>query len=412
MTQSSRFSSLEQHNLNRECHKIAEWWMAHSVDSLHGGFVGEIDAKSNPVISANKGIILNTRILWFFSEAAIFHKNAEYQKHAKRAYEYLIEYFDDKEHGGVFWELDYQGKCLNVKKQSYAQAFAIYGLSAYYELTGDNTVLDKALAYFDYLERYASDSQEGGYFEAFAQDWQPLQDMRLSEKDLNYPKTMNTHLHIIEAYTRLYQVSNNARVGSALTSLLFVFDKHIILKPSCHLSLFQRADWHDCSPAFSYGHDIECSWLLWEATQVLKQSDVTEHFRPIVIGMAETCLKEAIGERGQFCEQITFSDQKKHQESDWWVQAEAIVGFLQAYELTENGAFKQAAEKIWQFTQEQHIDREYGEWFWLALCDQNGKNAIYKAGFWKGPYHNGRAMMAASRILEHVNQGVCDEVAE
>jgi mannobiose 2-epimerase len=408
----SAFNVLDVQALERECHKIADWWMAHSIDSLHGGFVGEIDAKSNPVISANKGIILNARILWFFSEAAKEFKNAQYAEVAERAYGYLMQYFDDGIHGGVCWELDYQGQCINSKKQSYAQAFAIYGLSAYYRLTGDKRALAKALHYFDLLEQHAVDLQHGGYFEAFTQDWRPVDDMRLSDKDLNYPKSMNTHLHIIEAYTALYAVSGKPQVAAALESLLLVFEQHIVLKPSLHLSLFQSHDWQDCSPAFSFGHDIECSWLLWEAVEVLNQPQISAQFRPLVLKMATVCLEQAIGERGQVCDQLTFADQKIHQDSFWWVQAEAIIGFLQAFQLSGLPKFKQAAEKVWQFTQEQHIDREYGEWSWLALCDQPSKDSTYKAGFWKGPYHNGRAMMVAARLLRDMEQEILHEMAK
>jgi cellobiose epimerase len=408
---SAKFSQLNIHSLNRECLKIADWWMTHSVDLLHGGFVGEVDAKSNPIINANKGIILNTRILWFFSELAIEFDKLEYKKMAERAYHYLIQYFDDKQFGGVCWELDYQGRCLNAKKQSYAQAFAIYALSAYYRLSGDQEALDKAMVYFELLEQHAIDPQFGGYFEAFAADWQPLEDMRLSDKDLNYPKSMNTHLHIIEAYTGLFKASANAQVGQALMTLLSVFDQHIILKPSMHLSLFQDKKWQDCSPAVSYGHDIECSWLLLEAVEVLNQHALTQHFQPLMINMAQICLEQAIGQRGQVCEQLTLADQHVHQASFWWVQAEALVGFLYAYQHTGTEKFKHAAENVWQFIQEQHIDREYGEWFWLALCDQTKHDDTYKAGFWKGPYHNGRAMMVAARLLNELEKAVSNEVA-
>ena len=412
MIEAAAFSKLDTRLLDTECHKIADWWMTHSVDQLHGGFFGEIDAKANPVIAANKGIILNTRILWFFSEAAFTYEKAEYRQIAKRAFDYLVTFFDDKQHGGVLWELDYQGKCLSGKKQTYAQAFAIYALSAYYRLTGDESALDKALAYFELLEQHAIDQEYGGYFEAFSQDWQPLDDMRLSDKDLNFPKSMNTHLHVIEAYTSLYQICQKSQVGKALESLLTVFEQHIILKPSMHLSLFQSVDWQDCSPAFSYGHDIECSWLLWEAVKVLNQPALSHKFKAVVLGMAEVCLNQAIGHHGQICDQFTFADQLTHSDSFWWVQAEALVGFLHAYQLGGDEKFKQAAENVWQFIQQQHIDHEYGEWFWLALCDQDAVDDNYKVGFWKGPYHNGRTMMVASRLLLQIEQEVVHEMAK
>jgi mannobiose 2-epimerase len=403
--------NLSAESLDKECHQIASWWMNNALDNEYGGFVGEIDFTGGLVPKANKGIILNTRILWFFSEAATHFNDANYRRVADRAFEYLIAHFDDKKLGGVVWELDHQGSCVNGKKQTYAQAFAIYGLAAYFRLSQNQTALNKAMEYFELIERFAIDPQFGGYLEAFDQDWTALDDVRLSEKDLNSPKSMNTHIHILEAYTCLLRVAREPKVKDALNNLLQIIFSKILNPSTYHLYLFQDMSWHDQSTSISYGHDIECSWLLWDALDALGDAKLKAKYRSTVIKMAEVCLAQSIGDLGQVCDQLTLVDNKKHFESFWWVQAEALVGFLNAFNLTGEPAYIAACEKIWLFTQEQHIDYEHGEWHWTAVRDQNPAEPIYKVGFWKGPYHNGRAMMEAAVLLRQGKGKVAHEVA-
>ncbi len=387
-------------SMDSECHKIADWWVNNTVDHENGGFWGAIDNADNPNKKASKGIILNTRILWFFSEAARHYSDASYLEMAKRAYHYLTEHFDDTVHGGVIWELDFTGGPISGKKQTYAQAFAIYSLAAYYRCSNDDNALAKALSYFDLIESKTIDLKYGGYLEAFSQNWDYIEDVRLSQKDKNLPKSMNTHIHILEAYTGLYRASDNSRVANSLKNLLVLICDTILDNQTYHLRLFQNMDWSDMSESYSYGHDIECSWLIWDAVTALGDPTLMERYKPTVLKMAEICLEQSLGDLGQVCDQYTFVDKKKHIESEWWVQAEALVGFLNAYQLTGKTEYFSACEKIWRFTQEQHIDFTNGEWSWFAKRDRTKDNEMYKAGFWKGPYHNGRAMMEASELLK------------
>jgi mannobiose 2-epimerase len=394
--------------LQAECHIIAQWWIDHAIDNENGGFYGEINVQGESVPNAAKGIILNTRILWFFSEAAIKFNNEHYAEIADRAYDYLIAKFDDAEHSGVYWQLNALGACTNSKKQVYAHAFAIYGLSAYYMLRKHPPALMKALAYFELIEKHAIDSKYGGYLEAFAKDWTALRDVRLSTKDQNSPKTMNTHIHILEAYTCLYRATKNKRVGHALRKLINVICTKILDVKSFHLRLFMDMNWQDVSTAYSYGHDIECSWLIWDAVIALEDGTLSKQYAKTIVNMAEVCLQQSIGDLGHVCDQYTFADNKKHLESFWWVQAESLVGFLNAFQLTGDAAFYEACVKIWAFIQEQHIDEAQGEWLWSAKRDDKPGRVkdinvpVYKAGFWKGPYHNGRSMMEGSVLLREV----------
>lgn len=392
-----------QDEFSTELNNISLWWINNTVDQHHGGFFGEISASGEVVDSASKGIVLNTRILWYFSEIAQYKQCPKAKALAERAYHYLLDNFDDKQNGGVMWELDHSGKVIDDKKQTYAQSFAIYALASYYRLTGEQQAIDKALQYFELLEKYTLDHEQGGYLEAFSNDWQEIEDMRLSEKDANLPKTMNTHLHVLEAYSNLQNVYPSIKVAAALQRLIDYFQGDIVDHASYHLRLFMCRHWGDYSQAYSFGHDIECSWLLHKSLKVLNNSKMTDKVLPTVVKLAETCLAEGIGQHGQVLDEIDIKNGNIHAASCWWIQAEALVGFLNAYELTNDKAYFDAVVSIWQFIKRYHIDHQHGEWHWLATIDQSADYNIYKAGFWKGPYHNGRALMEVLKLLDKLN---------
>jgi len=380
-----------------ELHRLGAWWSANALDEENGGFVGEIDVNNQRRKNAEKGIILNSRILWFFSEVCRFTGNAEYKTLATKAYEYICNYFYDSEHGGVFWALDASGQCLNDRKQVYAQAFTLYGLSAYYRISADDKALEMARALFELIEG-AHDDNALGYIEAFDRAWKPLDDMRLSDKDLNAPKTMNTHLHILEAYTTLYLAAPSPAVEKAMRRCLQYFHDFIIDHESHHLRMFQANDWTDLSTSYSYGHDIESSWLIWEAVEALGDEDLIDKFKPVVLGMADTVLRDGIGENGEVLDAYNFKTQTLLDERVWWVQAEGLVGFYYAYNISGEQKYYDAFLKVWAFIKNYQIDKANGEWFWLSEKDRP-ETGDYKVGFWKGPYHNGRAMMEICKLL-------------
>jgi mannobiose 2-epimerase len=394
-----RFASLQQ-EFHQELIAIADWWAKYTVDHEQGGFYGEIDVDNNPVKSASKGIILNARILWFFSEVAQEVDNPDYRACATRAYDYLLAHFFDNEHGGVYWELDAAAAPINTKKQVYAQAFTIYALCAYYQLTGDAQALARALECFNLVELHAIDHAREGYLEAFTREWGVMGDLRLSDKDLNYPKSQNTHLHILEAYTTLYQAHPAPEVKAALKYNIKMFDKYMIDRNTHHLRMFMDLEWKDFSPGYTYGHDIEASWLIAKALESLGDADYLAELTPTLIKIAEVTVKEAIGEQGQVIDSFDFSTRRTNLDTVWWVQAEALVGFLYAYTTTGEEHYYRAAENSWQFIKTYQIDQENGEWFWLSKLNAQNTEHYYKVGFWKCPYHNGRAMMEAIRYLQ------------
>ena len=385
--------------LHEELVAIADWWLKHTVDNEQGGFYGEVGADNLPTHNASKGIILNSRILWFFSEAARELKSDEYRQAAKRAYDYIVNYFFDKEHGGVYWELDAQGNPINTKKQVYAQAFTIYAFTAYYQLTQNPQVLAQALECFELLESKTIDCKREGYLEAFTREWGVIEDVRLSEKDLNFPKSQNTHLHVLEAYTTLNQVNPTPEVAAALRYNIELFDKYMIDKDTYHLRMFLDHDWNDHSPGFTYGHDIEASWLIAKALESLGDEAYTKTLMPTLIKIAEVTLTEGIGAHGHVIDAYDFATKQHLPDIVWWVQAEALVGFLFAYSETKDGKYLHAAETIWEFIKKFQMDKQNGEWHWLANMGNQYINSYYKVGFWKCPYHNGRAMMEAAHYL-------------
>lgn len=400
LLQNTKTIPFGHHGCLQELINIANWWSRHSVDTTHGGFLGEIDFYGKQVNNAAKGIVLNSRILWFFSVLPQFNTNAHYIEMADRAFNYIVKYFDDKHHGGVYWELDYNGQLIDGKKQTYAQCFSIYALVAYFRLTENRTALNKALAYFDLIETHARDKVFGGYIECFSQQWQAVTDFRLSEKDMNLPKTMNTHLHVLEAYSALHSVAPSIETEAALRHVIALFDKHIIDKHTHHLKLFFDMQWNDYSQTYSFGHDIEASWLIWEALEVLGDNTLLSSLKPTVCNMAHTCLTEAVGNKGQVCDEFHIASKTRSEDSFWWVQAEALVGFMNAYYLTMDPIYQRACVDIWRYICDYHLDESAGEWHWQSTADNTAGNPMYKAGFWKAPYHNGRAMMEVCKLFD------------
>lgn len=378
---------------------ILPFWMDKMQDCEHGGFYGRMDGNNTLHPDANKGAILNARILWTFSAAYRLLKNPGYLAVAQRAFDYIIARFLDKQYGGVYWELDCLGNPVNRKKQVYAQGFALYGFAEFYRATGQTQALELAKEFFRLIERCV-DTERGGYFEAYTEDWQPIADMRLSEKDANEKKTMNTHLHILEPYTNLCRIWDDEELKAAQKRLIKVFMECILNRSNHHLQLFFGEDWEVKSATVSYGHDIEASWLLLEAAEVLGDQELLAEVRKLSLQIADAA-SEGIEESGS----MVYERKGEYVESErhWWVQAEAVVGYMYAFKNSANSDYKQKAMRVWEYVQDQLIDSTNGEWHWSRLADGTMNCEEDKAGFWKCPYHNGRMCM---EMMEHF--GVID----
>lgn len=379
---------------------IADWWAENTVDTVNGGFVGEIDLRGVAKPKANKGGILHARILWFFSEVARFTDREKYKQVADIAYNYLTAYFWDEKYHGIYWEVDCHGKVVNSKKHVYAQSFAIYALCAYHRLTGSNKALAKALNLYKQIEASAYDSENGGYREAFSRDWEELSEYALNESEPNFPKTMNTHLHLFEAVTSLYTICPNGDIRFSLKRLLDCFTKNFINPENFHLRIYFDNSWRDRSTSYSYGHDIECSWLLWETAGALDDDKLLSSLISLVVNMANACLKDGVGENGEVLDGYDLNEKQPFEARTWWTQAEGLVGFLNAFSMTGDVRYFQAFENVWAFINKYQKDKEIGEWQWFSLLDR--EESPYKIGFWKAPYHNGRAMLEVCKRLRQL----------
>ena len=397
---------------------ILRFWLDKMQDTVNGGFYGRIDGRMQLHPEAEKGAILNARILWSFSAAYRVLGHQAYLDAATRAKDYIIDHFIDTEHGGVYWSIDYQGNPLDTKKQFYAIGFMIYGLSEYARATGDREALDYAIALFDSIEEHAFDREYNGYIEACTRDWQPIADMRLSELDANYPKSQNTHLHIIEPYTNLLRcikemqaattcnyvpvlgavlpvdivvpIETLARIEGALRNLIHIFTDDILNPETHHLDLFFEMDWtRGAGRLESYGHDIECSWLLHEAALVLGDRQVLEKVEPIVREIAKASEK-GLRPDGSMIHEANLDTGHVDDDLHWWVQAENVVGWLNIYQHFGDDKALQRADACWQYIKQNLIDYEHGEWFWSRRKDGMLNMDDDHAGFWKCPYHNSR----------------------
>ncbi len=374
-----------------ELDNILSFWIKHTIDEKNGGFYGTILSSGVTVKNANKGAILNGRILWSFSAAYNFNKNPKYLEVAERAFNYISEYFIDKKNGGVYWELDYKGNPVNKRKQAYALGFAIYGLSEYYRASGNDRSLNLAQELFWTIEKNLSDKEFGGYIEALGEKWEHLEDMRLSLKDANEPKSMNTHLHLLEPYTNLYRCWRNPILAESIKKLIRIFLDKIIDSKTAHFNLFFDMDWKVKSNIISYGHDIEGSWLLLEAAEEIGDHDLVEEVKAMAIRMVDVTKNEGSDSDGSI-----FNEREgNHLDTDkhWWPQAEAMVGYTNVWQITGDKKYLDEAEKVWNFIKLRIIDKEIGEWFWRV--DNFGDPYITdeKTGFWKCPYHNTRALI-------------------
>ena len=339
---------------------------------------------------ADKGAILNARILWTFSAAYRVLGKSEYLKIATRAKQYFIDHFIDLEYGGVYWSLDYKGQPKDTKKQFYAIGFAIYGLSEYARATNDQEALEQAINLYRCVEEHALDKEYNGYIEAMTRNWQPIDDMRLSEYDANYPKSQNTHLHIIEPYANLYRVWPSKELEASLRNIIGIFTDRILNPETHHLDLFFEMDWkRGAGQLESYGHDIECSWLMHEAALVLGDQKVLNKVEPIVQIVAKASEK-GLNVDGSMIHEANLTAGTKDDDLHWWVQAEAVVGFYNIYQHFHDEAALEKALRCWQYIKENLIDYQHGEWYWSRHRDGSLNTVDDKAGFWKCPYHNGR----------------------
>jgi len=395
VTTSQLAPKLRQHLLGH----IMPFWCGPAVDRVNGGWMAWLSNDLQPDRSQPKGLIVNARILWVFSAVYQAQPKPPFRKMANRAFDYLINRFWDAQHGGAFWRLDDSGKVLDDAKKIYGQAFYIYALTEFHRAFKSEGALHRALTLFELIEKHAHDSEFGGYIEVCRRDWSEAgPDARLSDKDMNEKKSMNNHLHILEAYTNLYRATQNPAVEQRLHELVQLFLDRIFDARTGHLHHFFNEEWQVRSDTYTFGHDIEASWLLCEAAEVLDDPTLLARVRAAALQMADKVLAEGVRADGGLCYEGK-AGQIIDGGRECWPQAEAIVGFLNAFQLSGEPKYVVAAERVWDYVERHLIDQVHGEWFWRINEDGKPDAKLPKVSEWKGPYHVSRACLETMRRL-------------
>lgn len=378
---------------------ILPFWSERMFDTS-GGFYGRMDGNDQLDIDAQRGGILNARILWTFSSAYRILGDSAWLSMATHARNYIIQHFIDRRHGGTFRSVDAAGNPVDKLKQTYSQAFFIYALTEYYRVTGDEESLGEAKKIFALIEHYCYDKQNNGYFEAFDQEWKRVNDQLIGEKSEQDTKGMNTHLHLMEAYTNLYRVWPDKMVAARLRNLIRLFLERLIDPQTRHLVVFTNDQWEKTSDINSYGHDIEASWLLDEAATVLGDTELKNKVEEISLHVLQAAC-EGLQPDGSLIYEKDIVTGHSDTDRHWWPQAEAIVGFTNAWKLTGDKGYLLKAKRCWEYTNRTLVDHQHGEWYY-SVSEQGVPNRQSdKAGFWKCPYHNGRMCL---ELIERVAQ--------
>jgi mannobiose 2-epimerase len=385
--------------LDAELENILNYWIKNTVDNQHGGFVGRIDDTESVHHQAPKGSVLNARILWSFSAAYQIKPNEPYLKMAERAFQFIKDHFIDQQFGGVYWSVDYLGNPLDTKKQVYAIAFTIYALSEFYSASQNEEARQLAIELYHLLVVRSFDAEKTGYLEAFTRDWQSIDDLRLSTKDANEKKTMNTHLHVLEAYANLYKIWPDEGLKDQLTILIHNFLDHIIDLQNHHLVLFFDEDWNRRSDTVSYGHDIEASWLLLEAAEIIGNEQLITRLKKTAIEIADAAA-EGLDHDGGLWYEYEPADNHLIRQKHWWVQAEAVVGFFNAWQVSSDQKYLDIATQNWEFIKQHILDRQNGEWVWGVDAHGLLMPGEDKVGIWKCPYHNSRSCI---ELIKRIN---------
>jgi cellobiose epimerase len=378
---------------------ILPFWCGPAVDHEQGGWMGWLSNDLQPDRTQPKGLIVNSRILWAFSAAHQVRPGVIYCQMADRAFDFVMNRFWDAQHGGAFWRLDDQGRVIDEAKKIYGQAFYIYALTEYHRAFHSEAALRRALLLFELIERHAHDPEFGGYFEVCARDWSATADSRLSEKDMNEKKSMNNHLHVLEAYTNLYRVTQDPAVEQRLLELIQLFLQRILDPRTGHLHHFFDEQWRVRSDTYTFGHDIEASWLLCEAAAALGDIALLEQVRSAALQMAGAVLNEGLAADGGLCYEGK-GGQIIGRGKECWPQAEAVVGFINAFELSGDVKYLATARRVWNYIEQNLVDRVHGEWFWRINEDGTPDSQLPKASEWKGPYHGTRACLETMKRLE------------
>ncbi|MBQ8150318.1 MAG: AGE family epimerase/isomerase [Clostridia bacterium] len=376
--------------------RIIPFWQ-NLMDPEFGGYYGLLDFDLKLDKKAVKGCILNSRILWFFSSAAMCLKDESLLKNAEHAYRFMLDHCVDQELGGVYWSVNYDGTVCDDTKHTYNQAFAIYALAAYARATGRQEPIDLAWKIFEIIESKCRD--ENGYLEAYTRDFQPASNEKLSENGVMATRTMNTLLHVYEGYSGLYQATGDLRLAERLREMLEIFHSRIYNPERRRQEVFFDGEYNTLIDLHSYGHDIESAWLLDWGCSLMEDEALNQKLIPVLTEMAQNVYELAYHGAGLYNECENGVDDRKR---IWWVQAETVVGFMNAWQRNpEMTHFLKASQEVWEYIKNNIVDqREGSEWFWAVQDDGRPDSSREIVEPWKCPYHNGRMCIEMIRRLE------------
>lgn len=383
---------------------ILPFWCGPALDREQGGWMGWLSNDLKPDRTQPKGLIVNARILWAFSAVHRVKPDALFRQMANRAFDYVMNRFWDAQYGGAFWRLDDTGRVLDDSKKIYGQAFYIYALAEYHQAFGAPAALSRAIQLFGLIEQRAHDPRWGGYWEVCRRDWSEADPAaRLSDKDMNEKKSMNNHLHVLEAYTNLRRVWKEPRLKQRLHELIQLFEQRILSRRTLHLQHFFNEQWEVRSDTYTFGHDIEATWLLCEAAETLNDAALLRRIQTVAVRMAEVALQEGVDAEGALRYEGR-GGKIVDAGRECWPQAEAVVGFLNACQLSGDEKFLTAARRVWDFIEQRLMDRVHGEWFWRITPEGQVDATLPKVSEWKGPYHGTRACLETLRRLQAISQ--------
>ena len=372
-------AQLKQEIVQDLTENILPFWATRSPDPS-GGFYGILKFDGTPAPYADKGGILNSRLIWTFSSAYRILGDAQYKMLADSAQRYFIDHFIDKVHGGTFTSVKADGTPSDTEKMTYQNAFAVYGLSEHYRATGNTESLEAAIAVYHALVEHAYDPVNGGYIESFTREWTMI--------EKGSPKTMNNNLHVLEALTNLYRVWPDQSLKEQLTRQIDVMSNKVLNQETWHENLYLTMDWVNEENIDSYGHDIEFSWLLVEAAEVLGDERILEDTKRIAVNVAEVQLLQGFNELGGMYYEK--SNGRMVENFEWWPQAESVVGYLNAWQISGEQKYLETAVRSWSFIKTYMIDHEYGGWYRNLHADGAPVKNRAKADQWTCPYHNSR----------------------
>lgn len=388
---------------------ILPYWIKHSPNTSTGGFYGEVGLDGKADATAERGALLSSRILWSFSSALREYNNtpyhnADYKKLADLAFNDLENHFWDKKNGGLYWSITGTGKPAQTHKQIYGQVFGIYGYSEYFRATGNPKALERAKTLYHLVEKHALDKIHGGYIETLSENWKPTKNP-VNSLGSTTAKSQNTHLHVMEAYSNLLRIWPDAGLKKQQKALVEIMLTKILDNNTHHLALFMDADWKIQGDEVSYGHDIEAAWLLVEAATVLGDADLIKRTKAAAVKIADVTIAEGMDGNGALYNLGSPTKGMVDPNKDWWSQAEALVGFINAYEITGDTKYFVATMQVWGFIKAHIINTKTGEWYWGT--DRNGKQVDQPTiSMWKCPYHNSRALIeSAHRLQQLANTG-------